>query len=620
LSGAAQGGNVVVWLGGGAHPTSAERPEMSDTIQEQQAAARPPWPVGDELGEVRLGQAQLLHARTGMSCLIVSGVTLYLAALVSLTGDVRFAAIWLAGTGTMIGVVYGYASWMAPAGITAGNYRRYLTGHTLISGVTGLVWGGLAIAFLNSTSLLNLFISINMVFAITVGGMTPSAEYRPTYVSLASATLLPFSSWWLLTVDGPLRLIGLGLLIYYAFGLLVSARAEVQTRATLAADRNRLLTQQLQEQNRLIERASASKSRFLAATSHDMSQPLQAQGFFIGALRRTLDRPEQIELLDKVEACWRSQQQLLQALVETARLDSGAIIARMQSLLLDEVLQGLRAEFADMAYAKSIELTVARTDHAVRSDPLLVTRILRNLLANALKFTPPGGQVDVRCSELNGSVLIEVTDNGPGVPAEERERIFEEYTQLQPGQSGAAHGLGLGLTIVRQLAGRLNVELHFESAPGEGTRAGIVLPLAGSPPGPEAVNPRPNEISGSPLIVLVEDQVAVRESLTILLTDWGCRVIAAASGREAKDLLSWADAEPGLLIVDKRLADGEDGLETIQSLRSEVLADIPAVLLTGEIYRFDALSGMEGVTVLPKPADAAQLYSILLDTLQQPGD
>jgi two-component system, sensor histidine kinase len=399
---------------------------MRDTIQEQQAATRPPWPVGDELGGVRLGQAQLLHARTGVSCLIVSGVTLSLAALVSLTGDLRFAAIWLAGTGTMIGIVFGYSRWMAPAGITADNYRRYLTGHTLVSGVTGLVWGGLASAFLDSTSLLNLFIAINMVFSITVGGMTPSAEYRPTYVSLASATLLPFSSWWLLTVDGPLRLIGLGLLIYYAFGLLVSARAEVQTRATLAAERNRLLTQQLQEQNRLIERASASKSRFLAATSHDMSQPLQAQGFFIGALRRTLDRPEQIELLDKIEACWRSQQQLLQALVETARLDSGAIIARMQSLLLDEVVQGLRAEFADMAHAKSIEFTVTRTGHAVRSDPLLVTRILRNLLANALKFTPPGGQVELQCSELDGSVLVEITDNGPGVPAEERERIFEE--------------------------------------------------------------------------------------------------------------------------------------------------------------------------------------------------
>lgn len=592
---------------------------MSETIQGQQAAAQGSWPGAEELGEVRLGQARLLHARTGMSCLIVSGVTLYLAALVSLTGDLRFAAIWLIGTGSMIGAVYAYSKWRVPGGITPQNCRRYLTEHTLISGLTGLVWGGLAIAFLDSTSLLNLFIAINMVFSITVGGMTPSAEYRPTYVALASATLLPFSAWWLVAVDGPLRLIGLGLLIYYAFGLLVSARAEVQTRSTLVADRNRLLTQQLQQQNRLIERASESKSRFLAATSHDMSQPLQAQGFYIGAIRRTLDRPEQIELLDKVEACWRSQQQLLQALVETARLDSGAIIARVRVFPLNDILEDLDAEFADMAQTKSIELNIARTPLSVKSDALLVTRILRNLLSNAVKFTPPGGRVELHCTQGGEGLLVEVSDDGPGVPADQREHIFDEYVQLRSSTLGRERGLGLGLTIVRQLALRLNVELRFESEPGQGTRAGIVLPVADALPDQQIVGRRPEGISDSPLIVLVEDEAAVRESLTILLTDWGCRVIAAGSGREAMDLLSWADAEPGLLIVDKRLGAGEDGLETIQALRAEVVADIPAVLLTGEIYRFEAIADMEQVTVLPKPADAGQLYAILIDALQQPG-
>ena len=590
---------------------------MSETAQEQKAHELPAWEPGAELHEVHLGQARLLHARTGQSCLIVSGVTLYLAALIGLTGDLPFAAIWLAATGTMIAVVYAYARLMAPDGINAGNYRRYLTGHTVISALTGLVWAGLASAFLDPDSVLNMFIAVNMVFSITVGGVMPSAEYRPTFVSLATATLLPFSGYWLLSVEGPLRLIGIGLLIYYAFGLLVSAQAEVQTIASLAAERTRKLTQRLQEKNRIIERASASKSRFLAATSHDMSQPLQAQGFFIRAIRRTLDRPDQVELLDKIEAAWRSQQQLLQALVETARLDSGAIIARIRPFALDEVLQGLRAEFADLAHAKSIELIVARTTIAVNSDALLVTRILRNLLSNAIKFTPPGGQVELHCTRSDDGLLVEVSDDGPGVTAAERERIFEEYVQLQPGQAGNERGLGLGLTIVHQLARKLDIELRFASTPGEGTRAGIVLPLADAAPAPQA-GARPDAIDGSPLVLLVEDEPAVREGLTILLTDWGCRVIAAGSGAEAMELLSWADAEPNLLIVDKRLAGGEDGLDTIQAVRSEVVAEIPAVLLTGDIYQFEAVTGMERITVLPKPADPTQLHSLLREALERP--
>ncbi|HAQ36090.1 MAG TPA: hypothetical protein DCQ53_12120, partial [Alphaproteobacteria bacterium] len=175
-------------------------------------------------------------------------------------------------------VVYLYPRLAIPDGVTPDNHRRYLRGHTVISGVTGLVWTGFAIAYLDPTSLLSLFITVNMVSSISLGGMLPSAEYRPTFLALATGMFLPFSLYWLITVDGPARLIGLGLLMLYGFGLLVSARAELQTLESLAARRTRELTNRLRAQNRVIEKASAEKSRFLAATSHDMSQPLQAQG------------------------------------------------------------------------------------------------------------------------------------------------------------------------------------------------------------------------------------------------------------------------------------------------------------------------------------------------------
>lgn len=571
--------------------------------------------VAAGLEEVRLGQARLLYKRTRVSCLIVEGVILYLTVLILLEGAGLFALAWCLCTSAMVGVVYIYPRIAAPGGITVDNYRGYLRGHVVISGLTGLLWGGFASAFLDPDSLLRLFITINMVFSISVGGMLPSAEYRPSFISLASGTLIPFCAYWLVTVDGPLRLIGVGLLIYYGFGLLISARAEVQTIESIAAERHRRLTLKLQEQNRLIEQASAAKSRFLAATSHDMSQPLQAQGFFIGAMRKMLDRPEQAELLDKIEACWRSQQALLQSLVESARLDSGAVTVRRRPFDMTAVLHTLENEFADTARTRSIALHVQTGSPPVDSDPLLVTRILRNLLSNALKFTPAGGRVDVLWRRSGTRLTVEVRDNGPGIPASEHARVFEEYEQLNAG-GPPRQGLGLGLPIVRQLASRLDLELVFDSAPGRGTRAGIVLPAVEGVAVPHALDRTLHGFANAPLILLVEDDDDVRESLFTLLTDWGCQVIAAASGGEAMELLSWADNSPEILIVDRRLADGEDGIDAIQAIRSDVLDDIPAILLTGDIYRFEQAQSVAALTILPKPVESGQLHATLIETLE----
>jgi hypothetical protein len=176
-----------------------------------------------DLGAVRLGQAQLLFRRTVNSCLIVQGVIIYFTALILFSGNFRFSAWWFALTSTMVLIVFLYSRLFRP-GITRDNVKPYLRGHIVISGMTGLVWSSLAIAYLDPSSTLNLFISINIVASIALGGMLPSAEYRPSYVSLSTGMFLPFAVYWLITVDGPLRIIGVGVLILYGFGLLVSAR------------------------------------------------------------------------------------------------------------------------------------------------------------------------------------------------------------------------------------------------------------------------------------------------------------------------------------------------------------------------------------------------------------
>lgn len=571
----------------------------------------------EDLGEVRLGQARLLLQRTVNSCLIVEGVIVYFAALILFAGNPGFAGIWLALTSAMVLTVFIYSRFFRN-GITRENHRRYLRGHTIISGITGLVWTSLAIAFLDPASTLNLFISVNIVVSIALGGMLPSAEYRPTYISLSTCMFLPFAIYWLVTVDGSLRLIGVGILILYGFGLLVSARSELQTIGTLAAERNQRLYRLLQEQNRKIEKASTEKTRFLAATSHDMSQPLQAQGFFIRALRDSIKDDDQIKLLDKIEAAWRNQKNLLLALGETARLSSGAIIVRPDVFKLQDALDDLQAEFAGSAAQKSITLKIDKSAAAVKSDPLLVVRILRNLLSNAIKFTPGNGQVRLTTSVFEGRLWIAVEDNGPGVPADQQELIFEEHTQLDNAHSGDEKGLGLGLSIVRQLADKLDIPLEFDSEPGKGTRVSIGLPVASAAPDTSIVEPPDRQITGSPLVILIEDAPDVRDSLSMLLTQWGCRVIAAESGDQARNLLSWANEVPTLIIADKRLPDQENGLDVIALLRDEVLSEVPAILLTGDVYQFDGVNELPALKVIPKPAEGPAIRAALLEAIANP--
>ena len=571
--------------------------------------------LAQDLHEVRLSQARLLRDRTPVSCLIVQGVIVYFTALILYSGDYGFAALWFGLTSVMVGVVYLYPRLAARDGINSQNLGRYLRGHVVISGLTGLIWSALAIAFIDATSTLHLFVSTTMVVSISLGGMMPSAEYRPSFIALATGMFLPFSIYWLVTMDGPARLIGVGLLILYGFGLLVSARSEIQTRETLAARRNRELSDKLREQYRATQKASAEKSRFLAATSHDMSQPLQAQGFFIRAIRPTLTEPEQSDLLDKIEASWRSQQTLLRALVETARLDSGAIIPKPQAFELVSVLEGLQAEFSETADVKSIDLTISSDAVGVESDPLLVTRILRNLLSNAIKFTQAGGAVVLNWTSDNDKVVITVGDNGPGVTSEQRDQIFEEYVQLDNANAGSQLGLGLGLTIVRQLAAKLDIPLDFESQPGLGTRIAITLPRAHTAVKNAPISQTISPLEGVPLIVLIEDEAGIRESVSILLTSWACRVIAAESGSDALELLSWADDLPAAIIADKRLANGDDGLDAALAVREDVLTEIPIVLLTGDIHQFEHVSGVSGISVLAKPAEAEELYRALTDAL-----
>jgi len=568
-----------------------------------------------DLSKIRKDQATLLRDRVRQSCLIVKGVIIYFTIMLAWTGEREFAVVWLAATTGMVIVTWLYAVLRAPHGITEENFRGYLHGHIVVSCATGLVWSTLAILYLDTSSAFNMFIACNIAVAITLGGLLPSAEYRPSFLGLSTCLIVPFSIYWLVVVEGPEKMVGLGLLIYYLFALMMSARAEINTREGIAARNSNEMTARLVEQNDIIRAANLEKTRFLAATSHDLSQPLHAQGFFIQAMRKTLQTDEQHNLLDRIEKTWRSQNRLLRGLLDISRLDSGVISPKMSDFSLDRELADQIGEFADRCRKKNIELVTELHPVEVSSDATLLMRIVGNLVSNAVKFTPPNGRIDIT-STVNGEhACVIIKDTGPGIPVEQQERVFEEYVRLTDNGRDRTQGLGLGLSIVKRLADLLEIPVDLESEEGAGTRWAVRVPVAqsGKVRSPRSVT-SPDGFDQAPLIIVIDDEEDIRQAMSLLLTDWGCKTLCVGGLEEALVLLERIDIVPDLVIADKRLENGQSGIDAIYSLREETNEEIPAILMTGDIQGFDDVRKEKTIQLMAKPVNPAEIKQMIRAT------
>ncbi len=572
-------------------------------------------PSANDLTLLRVEQARLLKERVLGSCLLVEFIVAYTAVIMGVVGQVATGLAWFAAATAMVLVTYAYGRLAARDGIDTGNVFRFLRWHCVVSALTGLVWGGFAIYQLDYASEATLFIGSLTVCSITLGGVIPSSAYRATYVCLASASLPPFGLYVLATAPDPLRLVGLGVLVFYFFAMFVSARVEIDTRETIASRNARMLNERIVAQNQLYLKASEEKSRFLAATSHDLSQPLQSQGFFIRALRDAVDAPDQARLLDRIEESWRAQRELLQGIVDVSRIDSGAIVPRMTPFRLKQECEKLVAEYAARGNACTIEGAFDEVEMV--TDPVLLMRVVRNLLSNALKFTPPDGRILFSARRHGERVRIVVEDTGPGIPENEQARIFEEYVQLRQADGRTARGLGLGLSIVLRLCKLLNIDLDFRSREGEGTRFGLEMARAGeAAPAPEASGRSIDTFADAPLVVLVDDDRSVLDAMEFVLTSWNCRILSASSSRQALELLALTDSCPDLMLVDKRLGPDDDGGDLIEAIREECNERIPAIVISGNLGRLSGFEESEATIGLNKPIDPTDLRVAMQDMLR----
>ncbi|OUL99281.1 hybrid sensor histidine kinase/response regulator [Variovorax sp. JS1663] len=382
------------------------------------------------------------------------------------------------------------------------------------------------------------------------------------------------------------------------------------------------LALRLGEQIAATERASTEKSRFLATASHDLRQPLHAIALFGAALENALQgRPEgqnAQRLMLAVNALGSS----LDSMLDVSRLDAGVVTPEVQPVQLDALFLPLNHMFSAQAEQRELQLRVRASRLWVRSDPQLLHRMLANLIDNALKYTAAGG-VTVAARARGAQVWIEVRDTGMGIAQGQQERVFEEFYQVgNPGRD-RSRGLGIGLAIVKRLSRLLDHPVQLHSRLGRGTRFRLLLPAAEAPAGAPVV-PVPAEIGWQrrampampPLagqVLLVDDEVEIRQAMRELLRAWGLEVCAAANEVEALEMLS-PDRPIALLICDLRLAGGADGLALGQRLRQRFAPAAPLLLITGETApeRLQRVRA-SGVPVLFKPVEAG----LLLRTLRE---
>jgi signal transduction histidine kinase/CheY-like chemotaxis protein len=432
--------------------------------------------------------------------------------------------------------------------------------------------------------------------------------FLPPFVALA---LLP---------GGLATVLGVAGMLYLAMTLGFAHRMHrTQMDSLRLRFENTALLERLQREKEAAERSDQAKSRFLAAASHDLRQPVHALSLYLGVLREQALPARSRHLVDSIGRAADALGGLFDALLNLSRLDAGIVRPRLQPVALPRLLAQLQAEFAPQAAAKGLVLRVRPCAGMVRTDPALLDRILRNLVDNAIVHTARGG-VLVACRMRGASLRVQVLDTGPGIPAAERERVFLEFHQLDNPERDRRKGLGLGLAIVRRTALLLGHPLELQSNPGRGSCFSIDLPRTHEPERAPAVpSPVVERAACMAPVLVIEDDSEGRDSLCQLLAAWGYRVLAAAGGVEAIGVANEAAATPALILSDYRLRGHETGIDAVARVHEEFNDDgIPVVLVSGDTDPQRLVEATaRGWPLLHKPVAPAALRETLAAVLAE---
>ena len=359
------------------------------------------------------------------------------------------------------------------------------------------------------------------------------------------------------------------------------------------------------------QRADRAKTKFLAAASHDLRQPLQSLFFFAHALSDKLEDHPTAPLLASMTESLTGLRVMLDSLLDVSRLDAGVVKPGVTDFALGPLLDRLAEEYRIRAAESGLVLRHVPTSAWTSSDPALLERILRNLIENAIRYTERG-RILLGCLHRGGGLRLAVLDQGIGIPADKTQDIFQEFTQLANPERDRRKGLGLGLAIVRRLAGLLEHEVDVRSTPQRGSGFFLDLPAAVPRPIPKPVRLPVEPARAKGLIVVVDDDTIILLSMRAMLEEWGYDVVAAVSADEAIESLLNLGRQPAMIVADYRLREGRTGVEAIRDIYGVCGVRVPAVVLTGDTdpARIAEVQ-RSGHRLIHKPVSAPMLREIL---------
>jgi signal transduction histidine kinase/integral membrane sensor domain MASE1 len=383
---------------------------------------------------------------------------------------------------------------------------------------------------------------------------------------------------------------------------------------SVLAIQNARLFADIENKRRQLELANTAKSRFLAMASHDLRQPLHALGLFVAQLRTPLKPRERAKTVERVDAAVTEMTEMFNSLLDISKLDAGVLTPKIVEFSIARLLQKIEATFDQAAREKGFRLRVMPSDAWVRSDTLLLERILLNLVSNAMRYTLRGGII-VGCRRRGEMLRIEVWDSGPGIPEGHRQNIFGEFFQLPTAERDRYGGLGLGLAIVDRLRQLLNHEIELTSTVGRGSRFTILVPMAAegvtSVKTVRSPHPAAFAVEGK-VILIIDDAPIVLEGTSGLLGKWGYSVVTAASDEAALSQLTERQQRPDLIISDYHLANGKTGIEAIERIDAAFGASIPTILISGDTAPERLRDAKDkGYILLHKPVDPMRLRAVL---------
>jgi len=587
-----------------------------------------PGALSERMREARLRVEQIRLLLGVMKSSIAPGLLLVALLTWTLrdTADLDALLLWSGATtaGRLAGVWH--AHYRLAKGIRERDVTRVTAELVALNAYDGVAWAALTWIALGSATLAGSILIMAAMAAIGCNAMFLLAPVRPAYRALA-VSMLGLIAVRLVVLGDPAYEALAAASVLYVVALFRQAR-HAHDAACAAIElrfQNLELVESLRQESSNAEmarleadEANLAKSKFLAAASHDLRQPVHAQGLFLELLARGELPPQQRRALENAKAATQASAEMLNTLLDFSRIEAGVIRPRHSAFHLQKLFHKLENELAHLADAKGIVYRCRETHLAVFSDPALLELMLRNLISNAIRYTERGGLL-VACRRRGDQALIEIVDTGIGIADADRRAVFKEFHQLGNPERDRRKGLGLGLAITDGLARSLGHSLTLVSKPGRGSIFRVSLPRAQGaviedrfesvhlPAGGD------DRLTGCRILV-VDDDEAVRLGMDSLLTQWGCVCQAVESIDEA--LVAARQLRPELVISDFRLRELRTGEEAIAALRAELGEGLPALLITGDTAQPQLRdSTSSGVPVLHKPVTPAQLHRVVVDLL-----